>query len=125
MSTSAGQIEESLKQLKGRRIAAADSSLTCFAVKFEDGSAVLFEALGDAGDCFVGARVMGSSELPVVSEAVCSVDWGWIGGSAIDSTAFSGNQVSLTLSPAGPLSVSALLWQGKPFLAFHPFRPAR
>ena len=61
--------------------------------------------------------------LPALEEAGCAVDWSWIAGSLLRGARLAAGRLQLELDPAGPLTVSAALWQGRPFLAFQPYRP--
>lgn len=106
-----------------RRIARAASSLKLFVIEFSGGGALVLEALGDAGSAHISMAEV--AEAPDVSEAVCPVDWTWITGSLLVSFAESQGQVRLVLEPAGPLVVSALTWQGAPFLSFQPYKNPR
>ena len=109
----------------GRRVERASSSLTLFAVALDQGAGLLAEArqVGDAP--VVGVSAPPASALPELDEAVCAVDWGWIAGSTIRGASLQGGQLRLDLDPAGPLTVSAAIWQQAPFLAFQPYRPPR
>jgi hypothetical protein len=114
-----------LAGLVGRRVESASSSLTLFAVALDGGAGLLAEAqqVGDAP--VVGVSAPPASALPTLAEAVCAVDWSWIVGSTIRAASLEGGQLRLDLDPAGPLTVSAAIWQQAPFLAFQPYRPAR
>ena len=109
----------------GKQIERADSELTSLAIRFADGTGLLLLAAGDAAQPRVSMTMVEAEALPGATDAVCAVDWGWIAGSTITRASASDGLVKLQLDPAGPLSISALLYQGKPFLAFQPFRPAR
>ncbi len=116
--------EQSALAVVGRTVVGGDSSLTKFALRFDDATALLIEASGDPEAPGVSLSLVAESELPPLSEAVCSVDWHWIAGSRIEHARLGPGRLTLTLSPAGPLDVSALVWQGAPFLAFQPYKPA-
>jgi hypothetical protein len=118
------QRSEALKAIIGKKVENASSALTSFAVKFDDGTGVIFDAVEPASPT-VSAKTVGASELPDLEEAVCSVDWGWICGSTVQDAQGLGPAVRLILSNAGPLSIGSALWEGKPFLSFQPFRPAK
>jgi hypothetical protein len=113
---------EVLVAVAGRRIAQAASSLDQFALAFDDGSGLLVRAVdGSAPRVAVEARP--AAALPALAEAVCAVDWSWIVGARVGEARLVEGQLRLQLEPVGPLTVSAALWQGRPFLAFQPYRP--
>jgi hypothetical protein len=123
-ATTEGEQNAALAALVGRRVEGASSSLTLFAVALDAGVGLLAEARQVGEAPVVGVTTPAASALPALAEAVCAVDWGWIVGSTIQRTGLEGGQLRLELDPAGPLTVSAALWQGAPFLAFQPYRPA-
>jgi hypothetical protein len=53
----------------------------------------------------------------------CMVDWSWIEGATILQATSGLDAFVLTLSNGETLTVQAALWQGKPFLAFTPWKP--
>jgi hypothetical protein len=53
----------------------------------------------------------------------CMVDWTWIEGATITAATSRLDAFVLTLSNGETLTVQAALWQGKPFLAFTPWKP--
>lgn len=110
-------------QLQNKVIRAAFSSLTNFSCEFTDGTGLVLEAV-DPSAPKVEAKVVSADSLPRESDAVCKVDWSWIVGSNIKDAKLSDKAVQLQLDAAGPLAISVQVWQGKPFLAFQPFRPA-
>jgi hypothetical protein len=115
---------EALKAILGKKIAKASSALTSFAVKFDDGTGVIFDAVQPMSPT-VAAKTVNAEQLPDLEEAVCSVDWTWICGSTVKDAAGAGSGVRLILDAAGPLNIGSQLWEGKPFLSFQPFRPAK
>ena len=117
-------MDDALKAIVGRKIERANSSLTSFAIGFDDNSAVIFDAVTPQKPS-VAARIVTSESLPQLEEAVCSVDWSWICGSTIGEANQAGSSVRLSLKPAGPLAIGSALWQGQPFLSFQPFKPVR
>jgi hypothetical protein len=114
-----------LAAVVGRRVAEASSSLTQFAVALDDGAGLLAEAQASGDLPAVSITMPPSSALPPLAEAVCAVDWSWIAGSTVRGATLEQGQLRLMLDPAGPLTLSAALWQGAPFLAFQPYRPAQ
>ncbi|MBX5493556.1 MAG: hypothetical protein IRZ14_20605 [Chloroflexi bacterium] len=116
------QHDADLAPLVGRRVASAASSLDQFALAFDDGSGLLAQAHDTAAPrVIVEARPAAS--LPALAEAVCAVDWSWIVGARVQDARLVEGQLRLQLDPPGPLTISAALWQGRPFLAFQPYRP--
>jgi hypothetical protein len=113
-----------LSSLYGKKIVHADSSLQNFSIELEGATGLSLEARGDKSELSLTATVVDSSSLPRLSEAVCSVDWSWIYGATVSEISVLSDTVRLSLQPVGPLSISLSVWQGSPFLAFQPFRPA-
>lgn len=52
----------------------------------------------------------------------CAVDWGWLVNERIASVANGLDALTITFASGMVFEVRAALWQGKPFLAFNPFR---
>jgi hypothetical protein len=111
------------QSLSGKTIKAAFSSLTNFACEFDDGSGLLLEA-AEGPTPRIDGNLVEANALPRDNDAVCRVDWSWIVGSKINRAKLTENAAQLQLDKAGPLTISVQMWQGKPFLAFQPFRPA-
>ncbi|MCA9802268.1 MAG: hypothetical protein KC777_09790 [Cyanobacteria bacterium HKST-UBA02] len=109
----------------GSRIEAAASSLENFAVRLSGDRGIIFEASGNQASFRVAWKIVDGDSLPDLHEAVCSVDWSWIAGSTIKAFHEVGPGIRLELDPAGPLTISTALWEGKPFLSFQPYRPAK
>lgn len=110
----------------GAKVVAAFSSLTTFSCELDNGKGLMIEAVdGTMGGAGVRVSVVESGELPREMDAVCRVDWTWIYGSAVKRLATTAGAAKVELSEAGPLTISAQVWQGKPFLAFQPYRPAK
>jgi hypothetical protein len=116
---------EALAESIGRRVVGASSSLTFLSVELDDGHGLLAEARTDGATPTVGLVRMPASSLPRLEEAICTVDWSWIVDSTVRAATLAEGQLRLELEPAGPLTVSAALWQGSPFLAFQPYRAPR
>lgn len=53
----------------------------------------------------------------------CSVDWTWLKGERIASVENGLETLTITFESGRVFTVRAMLWQGKPFLAFDPFQP--
>jgi hypothetical protein len=106
----------------GRRLVAASSSLTYLSLGYDDGHGLLVEARPTEGAACLRVERHQASDLPTLAEAVCAVDWSWIAGSALRAARLAEAELRLELEPAGPLTISAALWQGAPFLAFQPYR---
>ena len=113
---------EALAQAAGRRVVAASSSLTFLSLALDDGHGLLAEAKADGEAPRVGVARLPASSLPPLEDAVCTVDWSWIVGSTLRAASLAEGRLRFDLEPAGPLTVSAALWQGAPFLAFQPYR---
>lgn len=108
----------------GRQIRNAVSSLTNFSCEFDDGQALVLDAIDD-GSPKIQARLIAAQDMPSESDAVCRVDWGWITGATVEQSKITESFCKLILAPAGPLTISVQVWQGKPFLSFQPYRPAK
>jgi hypothetical protein len=114
--------DAALSHVLGRRVEAATSSLTYFAVTLDEGKGLLAEARpgGEAPEVAVAA--VPADALPTLGDAVCAVDWSWIVGSTIRGGTLADGRLRLDLDPAGPLTVTAATWQDAPFLAFQPYK---
>ena len=110
-------------KIDGKIIKGAYSSLTNFSCEFADGTGLLLEAV-DPQAPRLAVQVVEASALPREMDAVCKVDWSWIVGSNVAASKISQQAAQFQLDKAGPLTISVQVWQGKPFLAFQPFRPA-
>ena len=111
-----------LKSLGSRTVSSAFSSLDKLAVEFEDGNAILIDIPKETPFAHLDMHIVKATDLAREEEAVCKVDWSWIFGSKLVDVQASGHTITLQLDPAGPVSASLQYWQGKPFLAFQPFR---
>ncbi|HEY8924044.1 MAG TPA: hypothetical protein VIU64_06660 [Polyangia bacterium] len=59
-------------------------------------------------------------------EGGCAVDWSWLEGERVRSITNGLDSLVVTFESGLVFTVRALLWQGKPFLAFDPHAaPAR
>lgn len=52
----------------------------------------------------------------------CAVDWSWLTNQRVASVTSALDSLTITFESGLVFSVRALLWQGKPFLAFEPHR---
>lgn len=110
------------KQLKDKVVAAASSNLTSFALKFADESGLLLEVAGTPDRPRIEAKMMPASELPVIGDAVCKVEWAWICDSKIESVQTVIGSFKFEFSPAGPLTILSQVWKGSLFLSFMPYK---
>ncbi len=117
--------DEALAAVIGRRVEAATSSLTYFAVTLDGGQGLLAEARAGADAPVVTVSAVPAATLPTLGDAVCAVDWSWIVGSTIRAGTLADGRLRLELDPAGPLTISAATWQDAPFLAFQPYKAPR
>jgi hypothetical protein len=115
--------DAALAGVLGRRIQAATSSLTYFAVTLDGEQGLLAEAHAGGEAPTVTVVAVSADALPTLGEAVCAVDWSWIVGATIRGGTLADGRLRLDLDPAGPLTVSAATWQDAPFLAFQPYKP--
>ena len=111
--------------IKGLSILSAKSSLKNFSLVLEGGVGLSIEALSDDDSQVLRCSIIDLANLPKMEEAVCSVDWSWIYRSKVDQISISERTIKFVLNPAGPLTISVAVWQGSPFLSFHPFRPPK
>jgi hypothetical protein len=51
-------------------------------------------------------------------DAGCGVDWSWLTGLGIEGGNSTLDTLTLRLSTGEALTIQAMLWKGKPFLAF-------
>ena len=114
-------MSDEIKSLVGKKIAKASSSLKNFSIEFEGDSGLQMDALDGPK---ISARVVANKDLPIQTEAVCSVDWSWIYKAELKQISVDGPVVRLQLDGAGPLTVTAGTWQGSAFLGFQPYKPA-
>lgn len=117
--------QQAVATVIGHRVKNAVSSLENMAIEFEGGVGLLVTALASDGQPAIGIERMTAEELPRQPDAVCSVDWSWIENSAPTNAAVGNGTLKLQLDPAGPLTISVQFWQGKPFLAFQPYKASR
>jgi len=52
----------------------------------------------------------------------CAVDWSWLAGERIASITSGLDFLTITFESGRVFKTKALLWQGKPFLSFDPYR---
>lgn len=114
-------LQAGLAIIKGKVVKSASSSLTRFAIKFEDDLALLLEADKDKPTPLT-VSLLKASDLSEENEAVCKVDWTWIQRATVSQIFISDSSMRFQLNPAGPLSVTVQIWQGAPFLAFQPYK---
>lgn len=117
--------QETLSAISGCAIKAAFSSLTNFSCQLDGDRGLIIEAVESESGPAIRVSLVDAAQMPKESDAVCRVDWGWIAGSKISAASANSSAVRLQLAPAGPLTISVNVWEGKPFLSFQPFRPAK
>lgn len=118
---------ELTQSLIGLSVIKALSSLRIFVLYFEDGRALVLDAV-DAADALgpdIDCRVLPSAEVEAPDEAVCAVDWSWIYGKTLNSVerGSGGYGPAIRLNLAGTtVTTSVGLWEGKAFLSFMPYK---
>lgn len=117
--------QESIESVAGAEIEKASSSLNMFAIAFTDGRGLMLKANQDEEDFVIDSELTTKEKLPELAEAVCTVDWTWIENTTINTVKAKDNLVEFKLNPVGPLVIGLGAWEGKPFLSFQPFRPAK
>jgi hypothetical protein len=55
-------------------------------------------------------------------EGGCAVDWTWLTGERVVSMTNGLDTLTITFASGLEFNVRALLWQGKPFLSFDPYK---
>lgn len=119
------ETQNDLSKVSGLKVKRAASSLTSFAVELDDQIGLIFDAVAEDGKTGVTVSVVDAKDLPKLHEAVCSVDWSWIENSTVVEVIPGSPAAKFRVEPAGVITVGSGVWQGKPFLSFQPFRPAR
>ncbi|MFN8656054.1 MAG: hypothetical protein U0105_06920 [Candidatus Obscuribacterales bacterium] len=117
--------QQAVQSAVGLKVKNAVSSLENLSVEFEGGQGILVSAQSDEGKPAILVEQMSADKLPRQPDAVCSVDWSWISQSTLAAATVKEGALRLELSPAGTVTVSVQFWQGKPFLAFQPYKPAK
>ena len=108
--------------LTGKKLRNACSTLSEFSCETDSEHDLILQAINSDSGPKIEAHLVPKNSSSRESDAVCKVDWSWINDSTILQISFTGSAVRLQLAPAGPLTISAQLWQGKPFLAFQPYK---
>ena len=57
-----------------------------------------------------------------MDDAGCTVDWGWLSGQEIEAVTSDLTHMRVRFKSGLTLSIQAASYQGKPFLAFDPWR---
>ena len=73
---------------------------------------------------WVDEEARSQAGAPPSEDAGCGVDWSWLQGLAIEGGSSTLDSLTLRLSNGEALTIQAMLWKGKPFLAFR-FPPGR
>jgi hypothetical protein len=110
------------RALTGKQLKGAFSSLTEFSCETDGDYGLVLRAVETANGPAIQAQLVENANLPRSNDAVCRVDWSWIENSTVDEVIQTTSSVRFRLSPAGPLSIAVQVWQGKPFLAFQPYK---
>lgn len=117
--------QQAVLSVVGQKVKNAVSSLENLSIEFENGQGILVSAQDEERRPVVLIEQMPADKLPRQADAVCSVDWSWIFQSTLTAAPVQEGTLRLELNPAGPMTVSVQFWQGKPFLAFQPYKPAK
>ena len=59
----------------------------------------------------------------VDDDSGCTVDWSWLHGLEVESATSDLQHLRLRFSNGQTLTIQAAMYQGKPFLAFDPYKP--
>jgi len=65
---------------------------------------------------------MTTSTSGLNADGGCAVDWSWLTGQRIASISSGLDFLTITFESGLVFKTKALLWQGKPFLAFDPYQ---
>ncbi len=60
-----------------------------------------------------------------IDDAGCTVDWSWLKGLEIESATSDLTHWRVRFTNGQTLKIQAAMYQGKPFLAFDPYKPAK
>ncbi len=115
--------QDKLSEIIGAKIVRASSSLHQFAIELSGNRCLILDAATGEFGPSIEPLVADAAKFPSSGDAVCAVDWSWISGGELAAITAGSDQVRLTLSPQGPITVSVAVWQGKPFLSFMPYKP--
>ncbi len=118
--------QDKLSAILGSKVLRASSSLHQFAIELSGDQCLILDAASAESGPSIEPSVGDGSKFPSSGDAVCAVDWSWISGGELKDIKVSCDQIKLILSPQGPVTVSAGVWQGKAFLSFMPYKaPAK
>jgi hypothetical protein len=73
------------------------------------------------GRCY--RAIMSTEPKGLNEDGGCAVDWRWLTGEQVASMTNGLDTLTFTFGSGRTFTVRALLWQGKPFLAFDPYQP--
>ncbi len=59
----------------------------------------------------------------LADDSGCTVDWSWLQGFEVESATSDLQHLRLRFSNGQTLTIQAAMYQGKPFLAFDPYKP--
>lgn len=62
-------------------------------------------------------------DAPADEDSGCTVDWSWLRGYEIESATSDLQHLRLRFTNGQTLTIQAASYQGKPFLAFDPWKP--
>jgi hypothetical protein len=114
--------QDELSQIVGSKVLRANSSLNQLAVELSGNKCLFLDVkIGPEGPS-IEPSIVDAVNFPSDGDAVCKVDWSWISGGELTAIKPGVDQYRLILSPQGPITVSAGVWQGKPFLSFMPYK---
>ncbi len=115
--------QDKLSAIVGTKVVRASSSLHQFAIELSGDHCLILDATAADSEPAIEPSLSDAGQFPSTGDAVCAVDWSWIAGGELTAVTAKSDQVKLTFSPQGPVTVSVGTWQGKPFLSFMPYKP--
>jgi hypothetical protein len=114
--------QDKLSSVVGSKVVRASSSLNQLAVEFSGDKCLFLDVNVSEDGPSIEPTVTDASKFPSEGDVVCKVDWSWISGGELTDIKTGVDQFRLILAPQGPITVSAGVWQGKPFLSFMPYK---
>ncbi len=114
--------QDKLSGIIGSKVLRANSTLNQFAIEFSGDQCLFLDVKTASGEASIEPSLTEAARFPNDGDAVCKVDWSWISGGELLEIKPGIDQFKLILAPQGTITVSAGIWQGKPFLSFMPYK---
>lgn len=117
--------QDELSEIAGLKVLRASSTLNQLAVELSGNKCLFLDVQMTPEGPSIEPSIVDAGNFPCDGDAVCKVDWSWISGGELTAIKPGVDQYKLILSPQGPITISAGVWQGKPFLSFMPYKAPR